>query len=142
MQRRSLQNEDKESTRQSAWGLLRSLRMTAGLGVSKKMSQATRSSTDGREGLLEVEGSVTQGWKLFVWLLWRKKTAWCAAIKSGHFSQYRRRGWGKRWFPGVWQQELRWESGWGYGSKIVGKDGWGQEGASAWCGAERHDGNK
>lgn len=26
MQRRSLQNEDKESTRQSAWGLLRSLR--------------------------------------------------------------------------------------------------------------------
>ena len=42
--------------------------MTAGLGVSKKMSQVTGSSTDGREGLLEVEGSVTQGWKLFVWL--------------------------------------------------------------------------
>lgn len=69
MQRRSLQNEDKESTRQSAWGLLRLLRMTAGLGVSKKMSQETRSSTDGREGLL---GSVTQGWKLFVWLCGRR----------------------------------------------------------------------
>lgn len=69
---KKLQNEDKQSTRQCAWGLLRSLRMTAGLGVSK-MSQVAVSSTDGREGLLEEEGSVTQGWKLLVWLCGRRR---------------------------------------------------------------------
>ena len=67
-----LQNGDKQSARQRAWGLLRSLRMTAGLGVLK-MSRAARSSTGGREGLLEEEGSVTQGWELLAWLCGRRR---------------------------------------------------------------------
>lgn len=66
--------------------------------------------------------------------LGNKKRLRCVSIESATFSQERKRGWDERWFQGV--------GGWGCGCKIMGKDGWGQEGTSAWRRAERHDGSE
>ena len=47
-----------------AWGILRSLRMTAGC---KEDKPGDRVFNEWRGGLVHVDGNVTQGWRLLVW---------------------------------------------------------------------------